>query len=42
MFPSHDPEEREVLKGVMKYNKELKDALVKAADTLEKNMGISA
>ena len=42
MFPSHDPEGGEVLKGVMKYNKELKDALVKAADTLEKNMGISA
>ena len=38
----NDPEEREVLKGVMKYNKELKDALVKAADTLEENMGISA
>tara|TARA_Y100001972_G_C7612749_1_gene307192 strand:- start:7 stop:267 length:261 start_codon:yes stop_codon:yes gene_type:complete len=38
----NDPEEREVLKGVMKYSKELKEALVKAADTLEENMGISA
>tara|TARA_B100000214_G_scaffold147657_1_gene105598 strand:- start:322 stop:588 length:267 start_codon:yes stop_codon:yes gene_type:complete len=38
----NDPESREVLKNVLKESRALGDAMVNAANTLEKELGINA